>query len=121
MIAKNYLVHRQLNQNGLTTEEVSFGVDALKKIIQGYTREAGVRNLEREIGTICRRIAVKIVSREITDITVTSDHVRDFLKKVILPKHNESDVNELPEEVRQSIEFLPVEWIDDALKIALIP
>lgn len=81
MIAKNYLVHRQLNQNGLTAEEVSFSIDALKKIVQSYTREAGVRNLEREIGTICRRIAVKIVSREITDIAVTSDHVGEFLKK----------------------------------------
>lgn len=272
MIAKNYLVHRQLNQNGLTAEEVSFSIDALKKIVQSYTREAGVRNLEREIGTICRRIAVKIVSREITDIAVTSDHVGEFLKKekfesessepfkipgiatglsvttvggdilfieatrmkgkgtflitgqlgdvmresaqiahsyirskaedlgidpdifkhtdvhihvpagaipkdgpsagitilaamaslfsgrivsshigmtgevtlrgrvlpvggikmkvlaahragltkVILPKRNESDVNELPDEVRQSIEFLPVEWIDEALNIILV-
>jgi ATP-dependent Lon protease len=81
MIAKNFLVNRQLYQNGLTDRSVTFGLDTLRKMIQGYTREAGVRNLEREIGTICRRIAVKIVSGELANIAITADHVREFLKK----------------------------------------
>jgi ATP-dependent Lon protease len=54
-IAVNYLIPRQIEENGLAAENIRFNEDALSHIIQSYTREAGVRNLEREIGTICRK------------------------------------------------------------------
>src|SRR5208282_5790908 len=56
-IARRYLVPRQIDANGLTTKQVSFKVDALREIIESYTREAGVRNLERNIGSVSRSIA----------------------------------------------------------------
>src|SRR4051794_3854707 len=56
-IAKRYLVPRQIDRNGLPEGKVDFTDDALKALIEGYTREAGVRNLERQIGSVCRKIA----------------------------------------------------------------
>ena len=80
-IAQRYLVPRQSKVNGLRPEEVTFSEEALNKIIQDYTREAGVRTLERQIGTICRKSAVKIVSGELTDIEISPEIVREDLKK----------------------------------------
>jgi endopeptidase La len=62
-IAKRYLVPRQLEANGLTIDQAEFQDEALKWIIEGYTREAGVRNLERTIGSVARAIAAEVVSR----------------------------------------------------------
>ena len=59
-IAKRYLVGRQLTENGLKASQVTFADAALQAIIEEYTREAGVRNLEREIGTVCRKLAREI-------------------------------------------------------------
>ncbi|MGK2878425.1 MAG: endopeptidase La [Solirubrobacterales bacterium] len=56
-IAKRYLLPRQIERNGLTKTKIEFADDALAEIIDGYTREAGVRNLEREIGAVCRKVA----------------------------------------------------------------
>jgi ATP-dependent Lon protease len=56
-IAKRYLVPRQIERNGLTTGKIEFTDEALMEIIDGYTREAGVRNLERQIGSVCRKVA----------------------------------------------------------------
>ena len=60
-IAKQYLVKKQLEGTGVTIDQISFTEDALKGIIRGYTREAGVRNLEREIGNVCRKVARRVV------------------------------------------------------------
>jgi ATP-dependent Lon protease len=60
-IAKQYLVKKQREGTGLTAEQVVFEDDALRQIIRGYTREAGVRNLEREIGNVCRKVARRVV------------------------------------------------------------
>jgi ATP-dependent Lon protease len=62
-IAVNYLIPRQIQENGLTEENIRFNEDALRHIIQSYTREAGVRNLEREIGTICRKQTRRLAER----------------------------------------------------------
>jgi ATP-dependent Lon protease len=62
-IAQGYLVPRQLEANGLRDEEVSFTDEAIRKIIREYTREAGVRNLERQIGAVCRKCVVSIAER----------------------------------------------------------
>ncbi len=63
-IAKRYLIPRQIKENGITNKKITFTVGAVRKLIKEYTREAGVRNLEREIGNVCRKIARKIVERK---------------------------------------------------------
>jgi ATP-dependent Lon protease len=80
-IADRYLVPRQLKVNGLREDEIAFTEEALKKIIQNYTREAGVRNLERQIGAICRKSAVRIAGGERGALIVTPEMVRTYLKK----------------------------------------
>jgi ATP-dependent Lon protease len=80
-IALNFLLPRQLWLNGLQAEEVIFTDEALRKIIQDYTREAGVRNLERQIGTVCRKVAVRIAAGELTRQDISPAAVRDYLKK----------------------------------------
>jgi ATP-dependent Lon protease len=80
-IARNHLVPRQIRANGLREDEITFTEEALKKIIQDYTREAGVRNLERQIGAVCRKSVVKISGQDLTHVEITSETVRDDLKK----------------------------------------
>jgi ATP-dependent Lon protease len=60
-IAKQFLIKKQLEQAGLKDKNVKFSDDAITTLIRNYTREAGVRNLEREIGNICRKVARKVV------------------------------------------------------------
>ena len=62
-IAQGYLIPRQLRENALTADELEFTEGALRRIIRDYTREAGLRNMEREIGSICRKVATKIASQ----------------------------------------------------------
>jgi ATP-dependent Lon protease len=89
-IAQQYLVPRQIRSNGLLDTEISFQEDAIRKIIRDYTKEAGVRDLERQIGAICRKSAVKIVGSEPKLIEITAKRVRDFLKK----ERFESEISE---------------------------
>ncbi len=69
-IAQRYLVRRQLEANGLTPEQCELGGDALRAIIDDYTREAGVRNLEREIGSVFRNVAMRIAEGKTTHVTI---------------------------------------------------
>ena len=79
-IAKRYLVPRQLEANGLTEKQAKFKDDALKWVIEGYTREAGVRNLEREISSICRKVARKVVVEGKTfKEAITPEKVTEYL------------------------------------------
>jgi ATP-dependent Lon protease len=80
-IAQRHLVPRRIRVNGLREEEITFTEEALRKIVTDYTREAGVRNLERQIGSICRKCAVKISAQELSHVAVTPEIVRDYLKK----------------------------------------
>jgi ATP-dependent Lon protease len=79
-IARNHLLARQLERNGLKAEEVVVGDDSLRRIVGDYTREAGVRNLERELGKLMRKAATKIASGESSPpISVGEDDVRAYL------------------------------------------
>ncbi len=78
-IAKGYLIPRQLRENGLLPDEVAFTDDGLQKIIRSYTREAGVRNLEREIGSICRKVVTQIVEGKSAVIEITPEQVKELL------------------------------------------
>jgi len=78
-IAKRYLIPRQLTEHGLKPKQLAIKDDALAAIIRQHTREAGVRNLERNIATICRRTARRIVEKRTKAVSVTAKTVRDFL------------------------------------------
>jgi len=78
-IATQFLIPKQLKENGLTPEHVTFTEEALRLVIREYTREAGVRNLEREVATICRKIAREVAEGEATSVKVTTQNVHKFL------------------------------------------
>jgi ATP-dependent Lon protease len=79
-IAKQFLVKKQMLQAGLSEKNVKFTDDAITTLIRAYTREAGVRNLEREIGNVCRKVARKVVKEgENYTVAVTGENVTDFL------------------------------------------
>ena len=78
-IAKGYLIPRQIRENGLRAEEVSFTDESLQSIIELYTREAGVRNLERNIGSVCRKIGTRIAEGKNQSVVVTPEVVKEFL------------------------------------------
>jgi ATP-dependent Lon protease len=81
-IAKRYLVPRQIEQNGLSRSRITFTDAALRAIIEEYTREAGVRNLEREIGSVCRKVARQVAEGEAKrKVTVSAKLVRELLGK----------------------------------------
>lgn len=87
-IARNYLIPRQIEQNGLSQQGVTFTDDAIRLIIDGYTREAGVRELERRIGAICRAYAARVVRFETARKKIGVDEVRADLG----PRRYESEV-----------------------------
>lgn len=78
-IAKRYLVRRQLEANGLTAEQAEIEPEALRLVVKGYTREAGVRNLEREIGKLLRHAAVQIAEGTATKVTIAPKDVAAVL------------------------------------------
>lgn len=78
-IAQRYLVRRQLEANGLTAEQAEVEPEALKLVVKGYTREAGVRNLEREIGKLFRHAAVQVAEGTATKVVVTAKDIADVL------------------------------------------
>jgi ATP-dependent Lon protease len=79
-IAKGYLIPRQIRENGLRPTELSFSDDALQKIIRDYTREAGVRNLERKIGAVARKVGTRIAEGKGTGFDITPAQVEEFLE-----------------------------------------
>jgi ATP-dependent Lon protease len=78
-IALNYLLPKQLEANGLKEGELTIDDDVLRRVIRDYTREAGVRNLEREIGSLCRKVAKQISEGHETPIVVKAEQVPDYL------------------------------------------
>lgn len=80
-IAEQYLVPRQLRENGLLPDEVKFSRGALLEIVRDYTREAGVRSLEREIGKVARKVVTKIAEGKTDQLTIDKAEVRDLLGK----------------------------------------
>ena len=78
-IAKRHLVPKQVKENGLTSKEVTFHEGSIKELIRSYTREAGVRNLEREIANVLRKVARKHVEEKTNKIKITKSKVSDYL------------------------------------------
>jgi ATP-dependent Lon protease len=78
-IAVEHLLAKQIRNHGLTPEQVEFSESAIRAVIRGYTREAGVRNLEREIGALCRKVARRRAEGDETHVTITPEVVMEML------------------------------------------
>ncbi len=90
-IAKGYLIPRQIRENGLRESEVSFSDEALQKIVREYTREAGVRNLERKIGAVCRKVGTRIAEGKLTEVKIASEVIEEYLDHPIF--HGTEELN----------------------------
>ncbi len=88
-IATGYLIPRQIRENSLRENEVSFTEDALRKIIREYTREAGVRNLERKIGAVCRKLATRIAEGKLEEAKITPALIEEYLDHPIFQSTEE--------------------------------
>ncbi|MDX1378036.1 MAG: endopeptidase La, partial [Anaerolineales bacterium] len=88
-IAKGYLVPRQVRENSLREKEIVFKDEALRKIIREYTREAGVRNLERKIGAVCRKVGTRIAEKKMRRTTITPARVEEYLDHPIYLMNDE--------------------------------
>jgi ATP-dependent Lon protease len=80
-IAKKYLIPKQIEENGLKKEQINIDDESIHMIIDQYTRESGVRNLERQVAGVCRGVAAKIAKGEIEEFSVTENDVEEFLGK----------------------------------------
>src|SRR5918993_345001 len=88
-IAKGYLIPRQIRENSLREGEITFTDDALKKLIREYTREAGVRNLERKIGAVCRKVGTRIAEGKLKKTKITPELVEKHLDHPIFQSTEE--------------------------------
>ena len=98
-IAKNHLISKQLEKHGLTKKDLQISADGLREVISSYTREAGVRNLERKIGELCRKTAMEVLKArqtgaEFETVKITKKNVADYLGK---KKYRRNNKNESPE------------------------
>ncbi len=84
-IAKNHLVKKQLAANGLTNKQLKINDKALLCLIDDYTAEAGVRNLERKIASICRKAAIMILDGEKLPVSITGRNIKDFMNEPVIP------------------------------------
>lgn len=106
VIARKYLLPRQLEENGLREEELGVTDDALAAVITGYTRESGVRQLERELGKLARKVARKVAAAEVTPMPVDQDEVEHLLGR---PKvHPEKALGEDDVGVATGMYYTPV-------------
>ncbi|HEX2998073.1 MAG TPA: endopeptidase La [Anaerolineales bacterium] len=88
-IATGYLIPRQIRENSLRENEISFTEDALRKIIREYTRESGVRNLERKIGAVCRKVATNVAEGKVEEVKITPVLVEEYLDHPIFQSTEE--------------------------------
>jgi len=118
-IAKRYLVKRQRTENGLPEDRPHFPDDTLREIIANYTREAGVRSLEREIGTVCRKVARKVAEGKPVQARVRPDQVAEFLGPRRYRHHLAEEQDEVG--VATALAFTPVGGETMPIEVSLIP
>ena len=94
-ISKRYLIPRQVAENGISEDFVSFSDEAIKTIISKYTREAGLRNLEREIGSICRKVARKVAEGKKQRSVITANSIAKYLGPPKFLREMEMENNEV--------------------------
>ncbi len=118
-IAKDYLIPRVLERHGLTAEQLTLSSETLLRVIREYTRESGVRNLERELATICRKVAKRIAGGEVERVQVESDQLSDYLGK---PRYR-FGTKEEKDEIGVAMGLAYTEFGGDvmAIEVALVP
>ena len=94
-IARQYLVPKQIKENGITEKHIEITDSALQFLIENYTREAGLRNLERQVGTLCRKVARKIAEGETGKIVVLAETVQKMLGPQIYSREEAQDKDEI--------------------------
>ncbi len=94
-ICNKYLIPKQMEENGITPTHIKFTDAGVEAIIRGYTSEAGLRNLERRVGAVCRKIAMKVAQGETQVFTITPDFVATLLGAPIFTKDDEKDTDEV--------------------------
>jgi ATP-dependent Lon protease len=94
-IAKQFLIRKQREQTGLSDEQIKFHEDAVLALIRNYTREAGVRNLEREIGNVCRKVARRVVSKKEYSVDITPAVVEELLGPLKFRDQEANERNEI--------------------------
>src|SRR6476659_6079883 len=94
-IAKKYLIPRQIEESGLKSKSVVFTDDAVMSIVSNYTRESGVRQLERQVGAVARKVARKLASGASDDLTISPDDVRELLGRPRVHPERANEENEI--------------------------
>lgn len=94
-ISKKYIIPKQMDENGISDKHIAFTDDGVASVIKGYTAEAGLRNLERKIGAICRKVAMKIAKGEAEQTHIISDMVFKLLGPPVYTKDDEKDSDEV--------------------------
>jgi len=94
-ISKRYLIPKQMDENGINDEHIEFHDEGVKVVIDGYTREAGLRNLERQIGSLCRKVAKKIATGTQTKTHILSKTVQELLGPIMYSREDGKDTDEI--------------------------
>ncbi len=94
-IGWEHLIPKQIKAHGLKEKQLKIRENALREIISGYTKEAGVRNLERKIGDICRKAARKIMEEKAEEVVVTTENLEDFLGRVRYTRQKKNQTDEV--------------------------
>ncbi len=118
-IANQYLVPRRIKENGLNKKQIQFTDGAINKIINNYTREAGVRNLEREIGKVCRKIAKKVAKNEGKKFKIDEKALEDYLGPIRFREKQKEDVASIG--VATGLAWTPAGGIIHFVEATLMP
>jgi len=94
-ISKKYLIPKQMDEHGITLEHIEFSDEGVATVISGYTREAGLRNLERQVGAVCRKVARKIASGECSKTHIFSSTVEDLLGPPVYSREDSNEYDEI--------------------------
>jgi ATP-dependent Lon protease len=94
-ISKKYLIPKQMDEHGVTDEHIQFHDEGVEFVIAGYTREAGLRNLERQVGALCRKVAKKIASGEHSKTHILSSAVEELLGPPVYSREDSNEYDEI--------------------------
>ncbi|WP_372655164.1 endopeptidase La [Halobacteriovorax sp.] len=94
-ITKKYLIPKQMTENGITNDHIEFTDEGVQTVIKNFTSEAGLRNLERRIGALCRKVATKIAKGEVTKTQIIPNEVETLLGPPIYTKEDEKEFDEV--------------------------
>ena len=94
-ISKKYLIPKQMDEHGITDEHIEFHDEGVEAVIAGYTREAGLRNLERQVGTLCRKVAKKIATGDLAKTHIFSSTVEELLGPALYSHEDSNEYDEV--------------------------